>query len=202
MNTINTTLIPIVQIERNNGQIAGLPKNPRLIKNEKYKLLLQSIKDNPEMLNLRELLVYPYDGNFVVIGGNMRLAACKELKYRELPCKVLPAETTIEQLKAYTIKDNSGFGEWDFDLLANEWDINDLQRWGIDGTPDLSTPEIDEPQLDEEDDAEIIDGREEGENFLVELSFTLPVREYNKVVEYLNTINKDKNAAIVELTQR
>lgn len=125
-------MIPISQIETNKGQIKGLPKNPRLIRDEHFKKLLQSIKDNPEMLYLRELLVYPHQGKYVVIGGNMRLMAMKDLGYTEAPCKVIPEDTTVEQLKAYTIKDNAAYGEWDYDLLANEWDEVELDDWCID----------------------------------------------------------------------
>ena len=125
-------MIPISQIETNKGQIKGLPKNPRLIRDEHFKKLLQSIKDNPEMLYLRELLVYPHQGKYVVIGGNMRLMAMKDLGYTEAPCKVIPEDTSIEQLKAYTIKDNAAYGEWDYDLLANEWDEVQLDDWCID----------------------------------------------------------------------
>lgn len=117
-----TEQIKMSLLETNNGQIAGLPKNPRFIRDGRFGKLKESIKENPEMLELRELLVYPKDGKYVIIGGNMRYRACKELGYKSLPCKVLSAETTVEQLKAYTIKDNAGFGEWDLDMLANEWD--------------------------------------------------------------------------------
>lgn len=127
-----TQNIPINRIEKNKGQIAGLPKNPRVIRNEKFEKLKRSIEENPEMLNLRELLVYPIGNKYVVIGGNMRLEACKALGYKEVPCKVLDASTTAEQMKAYTIKDNAGFGEWDTDLLANEWDVEQLAEWGVD----------------------------------------------------------------------
>jgi hypothetical protein len=117
---------------RNTGQIEGLPKNPRFIRDEKFELLKKSIQENPEMLSLRELLVYPLDGKYIVIGGNMRLEACKALGYKTVPCKVLDAATTVEQLKAYTVKDNAGFGEWDWDMLANEWDSAQLTEWGVD----------------------------------------------------------------------
>ena len=117
---------------RNTGQIEGLPKNPRFIRDEKFELLKKSIQENPEMLSLRELLVYPLGDQFVVIGGNMRLEACKALGYKTVPCKVLDAATTVEQLKAYTVKDNAGFGEWDWDMLANEWDSAQLTEWGVD----------------------------------------------------------------------
>ncbi len=124
-------MIPISQIETNKGQIEGLPKNPRLIRDEHFKKLLQSIKDNPEMLYLRELLVYPHQGRYITIGGNMRLMAMRDIGYTEAPCKVIPEGTSIEQLKAYTIKDNAAYGEWDYDLLANEWDYDMLDNWGL-----------------------------------------------------------------------
>ena len=117
---------------RNTGQIEGLPKNPRFIRDEKFELLKKSIQENPEMLSLRELLVYPVGEQYIVIGGNMRLEACKALGYKTVPCKVLDADTTVEQLKAYTVKDNAGFGEWDWDMLANEWDSAQLTEWGVD----------------------------------------------------------------------
>ena len=129
---IQTQMIPIGQIDPNKGQIEGLPKNPRLIRDEHFKKLKKSIEDNPEMLYLRELLVYPHKGRYVVIGGNMRLAAMKDLGHSEAPCKVIPEDTTVEQLKAYTIKDNAAYGEWDYDLLANEWDADFLDEWCID----------------------------------------------------------------------
>lgn len=131
MKEIPTQMIPISQIETNKGQIEGLPKNPRLIRDEHFKKLLQSIKDNPEMLYLRELLVYPHQGRYITIGGNMRLMAMRDLGYTEAPCKVIPEGTSIEQLKAYTIKDNAAYGEWDYDLLANEWDYDMLDNWGL-----------------------------------------------------------------------
>lgn len=153
-----TKNIKISLIEENKGQIDGLPKNPRFIKNEKYKKLVKSIEENPEMLSLREILVYPFNGRYIIIGGNMRFRAIKELGYKkEVPCKVIPETATIEQLKAYTIKDNSGFGEWDMDLLANEWDVEDLDDWGVD-LPDckLFVGEHEE----EEDEEEKVNERE------------------------------------------
>ena len=135
---------------QNNGQISGLPRNPRIIKNEKYKKLLTSLKDDPEMLQLRELIVYPYNDKYVVICGNMRLKACIEIGIKDIPCKVLENDTPIEKLQAYTIKDNIGYGEHDFDLLANEWDIDKLDDWGVD-LPDFGTDDNDvvEDEFDE-----------------------------------------------------
>jgi hypothetical protein len=84
------------------------------------------------MLGMREVLVYPHGSKFVIIGGNMRFQACKDLGFTEVPCKVLDKETTAEQLRAITIKDNVGFGEHDWELLANEWDSVELDDWGLD----------------------------------------------------------------------
>lgn len=129
---VQTVNIPLSKIEVNKGQIKGVPANPRQIKDDKYKALVKSIKDDPEMLALRELLVYEHEGAFVLIGGNMRYRALKELKYKEAPCKIIPADTPVEKLKAYLIKDNNGFGEWDWDMLANDWDSEELRDWGVD----------------------------------------------------------------------
>jgi hypothetical protein len=123
--------IKIKDLATNDGQIEGLPKNPRQIRDHRYEKLKKSIEDAPEMLQLRELLVYPHGGKFVIIGGNMRYRACKELGYKELPCKVLDAETPVEKLRQYAIKDNENFGEYDWDEVANSWDTAEMEDWGV-----------------------------------------------------------------------
>ena len=147
-----SVMLKLSKVEANKGQIEGLPKNPRIIKDEKFKKLVKSIEDNPEMTSLREILVYPHGDKYVVIGGNMRLKAMKELGYKEAPCKVIPEETTVEQLKAYTIKDNSGFGEWDYDMLSSDWDLSLLSDCAID-LPDIELPE-EEKEVVEDDFSE------------------------------------------------
>lgn len=124
--------IKVTDLEINKGQIFGLPKNPRFIRDERYNALKHSIEEAPEMLGLRELLVYPYEGKNIVIGGNMRLRACLDLGYAEIPCKVLPEETPVAKLREYVIKDNESFGQNDWDILANEWDAAQLTSWGVD----------------------------------------------------------------------
>lgn len=104
---MNTQHIAITKLQCNEGQVEGLPRNPRFIKDERFEKLKKSLQDDPEMLQLRELIVYPHGNKFVVIGGNMRLRAAKQLGFKEMPCKVLPEDTPIEKLKAYTIKDNN-----------------------------------------------------------------------------------------------
>lgn len=124
--------IDISLLELNEGQLEGLPKNPRFIKDERYIALKKSIEDAPELLEARTLLVYPMgNGHYIVIGGNMRLRACRELGFKELPCYVFPEETSVEKLKEYTIKDNVAFGSTYWDSIANEWDADIVQDWGL-----------------------------------------------------------------------
>lgn len=110
------------------SEIKPNPNNPRNIKDEKFAKLVQSIKDFPEMLELRPIIV---NDDMVVLGGNMRLKACKEAGLKEVP--VIKASSLSEdQQKEFIIKDNVGFGDWDWDILANEWDTEQLTEWGMD----------------------------------------------------------------------
>ena len=102
--------------------------NPRFIKDDKFRKLVKSIKEFPEMLELRPIVV---DSDMVVLGGNMRLKACIEAGLTEVPILVAD-QLTEEQKKEFIVKDNVGFGEWDWDLLANEWDTDLLEEWGLD----------------------------------------------------------------------
>lgn len=147
---VPTQMIAMSLLQENKGQIEGLPANPRFVRDHKYQKLRKSIEDNPEMLYLRELLVYPHGKKYVIIGGNMRYRAMKDLAYSEAPCKVIPDGATPDMLRSYTIKDNNGFGEWDMDMLANEWDEVELEDWGL----DLPGWEDGIPQPDEEPDKE------------------------------------------------
>ena len=96
-------------------------------------LLKKDIQAYPELMKYRMLLVYPLDnGKYIIIGGNMRYRAMLDLGYKDAPCVIIPKETSIEKLKAYTILDNSGFGRWEWSMLANEWDADALAAWGLD----------------------------------------------------------------------
>ena len=110
------------------SEIKPNPKNPRLIKDEKFKKLVQSIKDFPQMLELRPIVV---DENNVILGGNMRFKALKEAGYKEVSI-VKANDLTDEQKDEFIVKDNVGFGEWDWDSLANEWNVEKLEEWGLD----------------------------------------------------------------------
>ena len=122
-------------------KIKANPNNPRLIKGNKFKKLVQSIKDFPEMLKLRPIVV---NKEMIVLGGNMRLKACIDAGLKEV--WIAKAwELTPEQEKEFIVKDNSNFGEWDFDVLANEWDMKKLEDWGLDFPFDFEElPEDDE----------------------------------------------------------
>ena len=133
-------MIDITKLEYNEGQIKGLPKNPRYLKESEHDKLKKSLTDSPEFLEYKPLMVYAMDnGNYVTICGNMRLRVANELRldghseFDTIPCVILKADTSIEKIKEYAIKDNVQAGNWDWDELANgEWETDDLQNWGVD----------------------------------------------------------------------
>lgn len=104
------------------------PNNPRIIKDDKFAKLVKSISDFPQMLNLRPIVV---NDDMVVLGGNMRLKACKEAGLTDIPI-IKASELTEQQQKEFIVKDNVGYGEWDWDDLANNWDAEELTEWGLD----------------------------------------------------------------------
>jgi len=128
------------------------PKNPRLIKDDKFKKLVNSIKEFPQMLELRPIVV---DENNIILGGNMRHKACIEAGLKEVYI-VQAKDLTELQKDEFIVKDNVGFGEWDWDILANEWDTELLNDWGL-FVPEMTT-EVDYSILDDEDlDSELSD---------------------------------------------
>ena len=133
----------------NINEVKPNPKNPRIIKDVKFNKLVTSIREFPDMLNKRPLIVFTdVDNKYVVLGGNMRLKACKEIGIKEIPI-IIADEWTEEQKNEFLIKDNVGFGEWDWDSLANEWDVELLNDWGL-NVPEFSA-DIDYSILDDED---------------------------------------------------
>ncbi len=130
--------------------IKSNPNNPRIIKDDKFKKLVQSIIDFPRMLEIRPIVV---NDEMVVLGGNMRLKACKEAGLKEIPV-IKASDLTPEQQREFIIKDNVGFGEWDWAMLANEWDSDELQDWGLD-IPDFETKQLEAVEDDYERPDEI-----------------------------------------------
>lgn len=122
-----TILQTVVKVSR----IRSNPKNPRIIKDEKFKDLCQSLKNFPKMMELRPIII---DNKQIILGGNMRFAALKEIGYTELPGEWVKkaSNLTEEQKREFIIKDNVGYGEWNWEQLANEWDQELLNEWGLD----------------------------------------------------------------------
>ena len=125
------------------NKIQANTNNPRSIKEHKFKKLVQSIKDFPEMLEKRPIVV---DETMTVLGGNMRLKACQEAGLKQVDI-IIAKDWTKEQKEQFIVKDNVGFGDWDWDILANKWDVELLDDWGLD-----LPPMFDEPEEAEEDD--------------------------------------------------
>jgi len=149
---MKTEILPISKIKNN-------PDNPRLVKDDKFDKLVNSIKTFPEMLKIRPIVV---NKDFIVLGGNMRLKACRAAGLKEIPI-IQASELTEEQQREFIIKDNVGFGEWDWELINSEWDVDKIESWGLDL-----------PELEEQ-----IDNLEDGEEIEFEQSLQLePPSEY------------------------
>lgn len=157
-------VLPISKLVRNSGQIPGLPKNPRIIRDAKFEKLVKSVKEDPELLEHRGILVFPFQDKYVAIGGNMRLEACRTAGITDITCEILDPATPAEKLKAFMIKDNASFGEWDWDIMAAEFDMDWLADCGID-IPNIDLEDPEELEA-EEDDYEAPESIEEVETQL------------------------------------
>ena len=135
--------IRLTDLEQNKGQVAGLPSNPRQWGRGELDNLVKSIQETPELLEARGLIVWPYGGKYIILGGNMRFSALREMNAKDAPCYVLPEDTPMEKLREIVIKDNGAFGSWDYDMLANEWDDLPLSDWGVHTPADWSNEMID-----------------------------------------------------------
>ena len=127
---IEKVTLSLKDIDLNEGQIEGLPANPRNWTKEELKSLALSLTETPELFEMRCPIVVPHDGRYVVLGGNLRIAAARENKEKEVTCFVFHS-TSIEKMKEIVIKDNGAWGKWDYDALANEWSDLPLSDWGI-----------------------------------------------------------------------
>ena len=132
-------------ITTNIREIKPNPSNPRIIKDDKFKKLVQSIKEFPEMLEIRPIVV---NKDMVVLGGNMRLKACLEAGLKEIPI-IFADSLTEEKQREFIIKDNVGFGEWDWEELGNNWDKEELEEWGLD-LPEFAIPPNENELIGEE----------------------------------------------------
>ncbi|WP_292901893.1 ParB N-terminal domain-containing protein [Nonlabens sp.] len=147
------------------SEVKSNPNNPRLIKDEKFSKLVKSIKEFPKMLEIRPIVV---NDEMVVLGGNMRLKACKEAGLKEIPI-IKASDLTEEQQREFIIKDNVGFGEWDWDILVNDWQSQELKEWGLDvWQPET---EVDYSILDEEDVSEQLEEMTSGVKKAIQIEF-------------------------------
>lgn len=132
--------IPLSLLDFNTGQIPGLPANPREWTDHELKRLAKSLKETPELAEARGCIVVPFGSRFVVLGGNLRLAAAKHLKWPDIMCAVIPEDTPVAKLKEIVLKDNSSFGSWDLSMLRADWSDVDFGDWGINVTWDTAGP--------------------------------------------------------------
>ena len=154
------------------SKLKNNPNNPRIIKDDKFEKLKKSISEFPEMMEKRPIIcVTDVDGKIYPLGGNMRLKALQELKYKEIPDSwiLMADEWTEEQRREFVIKDNVGFGEWDWEELANEWDAEKLEEWGLD-VPDFGT-DVDYSILDDEDLSEQLEDMQNGVKKAIQIEF-------------------------------
>ena len=175
---MNITTTKLTDIKSN-------PNNPRIIKDDKFKKLVASIKEFPQMLSLRPIVV---NDDMIVLGGNMRLKACKEAGLKEVPI-IKASDLNEDQQKAFIIKDNVGYGEWDWDMLANEWDAEELIQWGLD------IPSFDNGDYSEKNKEINIDDIED--SMVINLKYT--EEEYLIVKEALSKIASTPEMAIWKL---
>lgn len=129
IQTVTTEGLKPIQVINNEGQLKGLPKNPRFIRTKDFEDLKESIKSCPEMTYVREVVVFPFKEHYIVIAGNMRFKAMEELGFRTIPCKVLHKSTPVKALREIAIKDNVHSGKDDWDIIANDWNIEEINEW-------------------------------------------------------------------------
>ena len=167
------------------SKVKGNPSNPRIIKNDKFKKLVKSIQEFPEMLKLRPIVV---DEDMMVLGGNMRLKASKDAGLKEVWIEVAEG-LTEEQKKEFIVKDNVGFGEWEWDMLANEWDSVQLAEWGLDVWQNEDDVEDIEEVIDFSEDVNFIikcENLKELEELKDKLKLTGTKTSYSKFKELLD----------------
>ena len=139
------------------SEVKTNPNNPRIIKDDKFNKLVKSIQEFPKMLEIRPIVV---NADMIVLGGNMRLKACKEAGLKEVPI-IFADDLTEDEQRQFIIKDNVGFGEWDWDMLANEWDADQIEDWGLDLPFDAKIDNMEEGEtLDFEESVQLIPPKE------------------------------------------
>ena len=162
------------------GEVKVNPNNPRLIKDEKFAKLVQSIKELPQMLEIRPIVV---NSDMVVLGGNMRLKACKEAGLKEVPI-IIADNLTEDQQREFLIKDNVSGGEWDWNMIANEWDADQLNEWGLDI-----------PIFETEPDYEDLIGEEKNKAATLKITFESPEQLQKAEIDIQELIDRKYEGA-------
>ena len=183
---METKTIPVTLIDSNDGQFPGLPRNPRSWSVRELSKLKKSIQETPELVELRPPIVVEHDGRYVALGGNMRLAAIRNLGQTEISCCVLPSDTPVRKLKEIVIKDNSKFGNWDYDALANNWTDYELADYGI-------------PVYDYTDEPAPADGNASPLDERVNIDIELTPDEFSFVTAKLRTIAATPEEAVLKV---
>lgn len=181
---METKTLNISQIEPNNGQLKGIPRNPRKWSTRELDKLKRSLIETPELAEVRPPLVAKKGETYICIGGNMRLEALKEAGKEEVVCAVLPKGLGTKTIKEIAIKDNSNFGAWDMDALANEWSVYPLADWGL--------PVYDMPEETHDADAQPVDDRDT-------IEIKLSPDEFNFVSQKLHAIAPSAEEAVLKL---
>ncbi len=176
---VDFTEIPLDLLDMNEGQIEGLPRNPRQWSWDEVQRLAKSIEETPGLIEARGMIVLPYEGRYVVLGGNMRLTALRYLGWQNGPCIIVPEDTPLEDLEAIVIKDNGEFGKWDRAKFKTDWQDCPFADWGIDvfdfGNEDLKKEKVTD---------QIPDGK-------TEYSIVLSADEFAYVNNALRELNPD-----------
>lgn len=176
-------------IDENEGQIPGVPRNPRRITEEAFELLKKSITESPEMQNLDEVKVFPINGRYVAVGGNHRIRAYKALGWKKVRCKVLPEDTPAKKLMEYVMKDNLNYATND-PVKLEEWNQEQLADWGVD-VPNFNSIDID--SFFEELDQSVTQER----SFKITISCPSSLAENkDEIIDMIKTVLMDYNVKI------
>lgn len=180
-------MLRVADLRPNEGQIDGVPANPRYISESDYKALCNSLRED-DLTGILQMKVYDNAGEWVVLDGNMRLRALNDVGVQEVECIVVPQGTPAKVLRKIVALSNSTFGEWDMDMLANEWDEQELSDWGID--PEMfANPEQKTPTNSELD----VDGFEEEQT----LKLKFKPEQYSFVLAKLREYGDDFSASLL-----
>lgn len=176
--------LKISQLVNNTGQIDGVPTNPRTITKDDYQKLIKSLQEDPEYLEHEMPHVIAHGDKYVVLNGNQRLRALKELKFTETPVTIYDPDTPPEVIRARIIKSNHGYGKDDFDMLANEWELSELEDWGL-KLPKMKDDILPEKEIEKNDKPFIeiyINGSTKSRLFSIDIEKTIADKLVEKTI--------------------